>query len=111
MTVLGPPIASARPCRRFEPPAMFGTRRIAAAGYGGPNMVHSLRPRESRQDSTVEALRQVILPLGGSPADYDPLLAQIGEARLVLLGEASHGTKEFYRERAVITRRLIEEKG
>ena len=35
----------------------------------------------------------------------------IGDARVVLLGEATHGTHEFYRERAFITRRLITEKG
>ena len=40
-----------------------------------------------------------------------PLLDRIGEARLVLLGEASHGTSEFYRMRARITRALIEEAG
>ncbi len=45
------------------------------------------------------------------PAEYDPLLAAIGDARLVLIGEASHGTHDFYCERARITRRLIEEKG
>ena len=44
-------------------------------------------------------------------AEYDPLLAAIGNARLVLIGEASHGTHDFYRERARITRRLIEEIG
>ncbi|HEY2931934.1 MAG TPA: erythromycin esterase family protein [Acidobacteriota bacterium] len=49
--------------------------------------------------------------LSGSRQDYDPLLELIGESRFVLLGEASHGTHEFYRERALITRRLIEEKG
>lgn len=43
--------------------------------------------------------------------DYDPLLEAIGDARLVLLGEASHGTHEFYSERARITKRLILEKG
>ena len=42
---------------------------------------------------------------------YDALLDVIGEARFVLIGEASHGTHEFYRERARITRRLIEERG
>jgi erythromycin esterase-like protein/predicted phosphoribosyltransferase len=50
-------------------------------------------------------------PLAGLPRDYDPLLELIGDARFVLLGEASHGTREFYRERALITRRLIEERG
>ena len=43
--------------------------------------------------------------------DYDPLIEYIGNARFVLIGEASHGTHEFYRERAQITKRLILEKG
>ncbi|WP_394848725.1 erythromycin esterase family protein [Pendulispora brunnea] len=43
--------------------------------------------------------------------DEDVLLARIGDARFVLLGEASHGTHEFYSERARITQRLIREKG
>lgn len=47
----------------------------------------------------------------GVQADYDPLLDLVGTARLVLLGEATHGTHEFYAERARITARLIEEKG
>jgi len=50
-------------------------------------------------------------PLGGGESDYDGLLDLIGDASVVLLGEASHGTHEFYRERARITRRLIEERG
>ena len=43
--------------------------------------------------------------------DYDPLLKSIGNARFVLIGEASHGTHEFYRERAEISKRLISEYG
>lgn len=43
--------------------------------------------------------------------DLDPLLDRIGDARYVLLGEASHGTHEYYLWRARISRRLIEEKG
>ncbi|HET7513073.1 MAG TPA: erythromycin esterase family protein, partial [Chthoniobacterales bacterium] len=50
-------------------------------------------------------------PLGGSPDDYDGLVDMVGEARFVLLGEASHGTHEFYRERGLITKRLIYQKG
>lgn len=49
--------------------------------------------------------------LTGGSADYDPLLKLIGDARFVLLGEATHGTHEFYEERARITQRLIAEKG
>ena len=44
-------------------------------------------------------------------ADLGPLLGRIGDARVVLLGEATHGTAEFYRMRARITRRLIEQRG
>jgi protein-L-isoaspartate(D-aspartate) O-methyltransferase len=44
-------------------------------------------------------------------ADLAPLLERIGDRRLVLLGEASHGTSEFYRMRARITRELIEQRG
>jgi len=44
-------------------------------------------------------------------ADLNPLLERLGDARVVLLGEASHGTSEFYSMRARITKRLIEEKG
>jgi erythromycin esterase-like protein/adenine/guanine phosphoribosyltransferase-like PRPP-binding protein len=58
-----------------------------------------------------DALRAAARPLSGAPADYDPLLERIGDAHLALLGEASHGTHEFYRERAQITQRLIVEKG
>jgi erythromycin esterase-like protein len=61
--------------------------------------------------SPTAAIRHAARPLTGSATDYDALLELIGEARVVLLGEASHGTHEFYRERARITRRLIKEKG
>ena len=47
--------------------------------------------------------------LSGAAEDYDPLLERTSDARLVLLGESSHGTHEFYRERAEITKRLIAE--
>lgn len=59
----------------------------------------------------VKLVRDAAHPLTGGARDYDPLIDLIGEARFVLLGEATHGTHEFYRERARITRRLIEEKG
>lgn len=58
-----------------------------------------------------DVVRYAAKPLVGEIEDYDPLLKMIGDARLVLIGEASHGTHEFYRERAQITKRLIQEKG
>ncbi|MDX5346910.1 MAG: erythromycin esterase family protein, partial [Hymenobacteraceae bacterium] len=43
--------------------------------------------------------------------DLDVLLDEIGDAQVVMLGEASHGTSEYYTWRTAISRRLIEEKG
>ena len=61
--------------------------------------------------SLVHDLRASAHPLVGAPSDFDPLLELVGNARYVLIGEASHGTHEFYRIRAEITKRLIREKG
>jgi erythromycin esterase-like protein len=54
--------------------------------------------------------RQLVHPLRGA-ADDDQLLQRLAAARFVLIGEASHGSHEFYRERAALTRRLIAEHG
>ncbi|MFN3322708.1 MAG: erythromycin esterase family protein [Bryobacteraceae bacterium] len=62
-------------------------------------------------DEQVYTVCESAAPLTESEEAYDPLLESIGGAKFVLLGEASHGTDEFYRERARITRRLILEKG
>ena len=63
-------------------------------------------------DATLmENLGETAHRLTGVSQDYDPLMDRIGNARFVLLGEASHGTHEFYHERAQVTQRLIKEKG
>ena len=62
-------------------------------------------------ENSPSMLRAAAHPLTGAAHDYDPLLQRIGDARFVLLGEASHGTHEFYHARAEITKRLIAEKG
>ncbi|MFI2200455.1 erythromycin esterase family protein [Streptomyces sp. NPDC020192] len=61
-------------------------------------------------DTDQVRIRDEALPLTDE-ASLDPLMERIGDARYVLLGEASHGTAEYYRIRDVLTRRLIEEKG
>src|SRR5437870_3094569 len=58
----------------------------------------------------LDAVRKQSRPLR-SDVDLDPLMDRIGDARFVLLGEATHGTSEFYRWRARISQRLIREKG
>ena len=57
-----------------------------------------------------EAIRREATELSGRSQDYMPLLDLIRDSRFVLIGEASHGTHDFYAARAAITRRLIEEK-
>ena len=70
---------------------------------------HSKQQTGKSDAGTVVRARAI--RLSGDPSQYDPLIDAIGDAQIVLLGEATHGTHEFYRERAFITRRLIEEKG
>ena len=79
-------------------------RLLAASPPSGPE-----KPTSQKGDA-LAIVRDRARPLKGDPAQYDALLEGIGDARVVLLGEATHGTHEFYRERAFITRRLITEK-
>lgn len=66
---------------------------------------------EEYLEGLASAVRRVAHPLTGNWDDFDPLVRMVGDARYVLIGEASHGTQEFYRTRALITQRLITEKG
>jgi erythromycin esterase-like protein/predicted phosphoribosyltransferase len=68
-------------------------------------------PAVGNGPTAVEVVRAAAVPtVDGVPPD-DVLFDLVGDARLVLIGEASHGTHEFYAARAAITRRLIEGKG
>ena len=62
------------------------------------------------ESEIVNAIKQWSYPLQ-SKADLNPLFERIGDARIVMLGEASHGTHEYYTWRSHISKRLIEEKG
>ena len=61
--------------------------------------------------AVVALVAQAAIPLSDAGTDYDALMQIVGDARVVMLGEATHGTHEFYQERARITQRLIAEKG
>ncbi|MGZ5199074.1 MAG: erythromycin esterase family protein [Telluria sp.] len=65
----------------------------------------------STDTALAAAIRAAAQPLTGADNDYDGLLDLVGDAHYVLLGEATHGTHEFYAERARITQRLIRDKG
>jgi erythromycin esterase-like protein len=72
---------------------------------GGTTMI------ANQNQELVNQVRRVALRLNQPQDAYSPLLELIGDARFVLIGEASHGTHEFYAMRAALTRRLIEERG
>lgn len=68
-----------------------------------------VRPSEQVLSRTIATAAE---PFGSiETIDLNPLLARIDDARVVLIGEASHGTSEFYRMRDKISRALIETKG
>ena len=94
---------------------------IGAGGWGEPtidaamafNRVWPKRPTPyARAPSATDLIREAAEPL---PEPEDPafgaMFDRFAKARVVLLGEATHGTSEFYRARAQITRRLIEQHG
>lgn len=66
------------------------------------------RPPSATERALVDQVAEIARPL---TADMDALIERIGEARYVLIGEASHGTHEYYRWRERLSRRLIAEKG
>ncbi len=85
--------------------------KLKGARAMGPRTAAVEPPTVSDTD-LVQRVHAIGHPLrDGDSHRYDPLIDMVGNARIVLLGEASHGTHEFYRERALITKRLIEEKG
>ncbi len=72
-----------------------------------------MQPHSDRSNDAAtlaDEVRRQATPLR-EPGDLDPLLDRIGSARVVMLGEASHGTSEYYTWRARITQRLVREKG
>ena len=80
-----------------------------SSNRAGPDGLEtSVSPADS---AAVTAIRAAAQPITGAATDYDPLIAMAAGARVVFLGEQTHGTHEFYRERARITQRLIREHG
>jgi erythromycin esterase-like protein/predicted phosphoribosyltransferase len=80
-------------------------RDLLAAPTTGPTLV------EIPKESAAEVIRRVAVDAAGGVPPREVLSELIGDARIVLIGESSHGTQEFYRARAEITKWLIEEKG
>jgi erythromycin esterase-like protein len=63
----------------------------------------------SARDQLVAAVAAAATTARQQPSDYDAVLERTRSGNIVLIGDASHGTHEFYDERAAITKRLIDE--
>lgn len=75
---------------------------------------HSVEPEAGRGGTVTTEVETLLSSAQSMPEDDrapQELLELVGEARFVLIGEASHGTHEFYAQRADLTRRLIAEQG
>lgn len=92
---------------RFVPlVGAYGWQETPGSGPRAP------KPSASQSAVVAKLVREVAEPIGDIDGDdIDALLDRIGDARVVLLGEATHGTSEFYRMRARITRELIQRRG
>jgi protein-L-isoaspartate(D-aspartate) O-methyltransferase len=96
---------------RFVP--LIGEEGWATAkDEGGAPVRRKLRPVAPDEETLVRNLADAAESFPSiEAADLNPLMERIGSARIVLLGEATHGTSEFYRMRERITRDLIVKKG
>ncbi|MDQ3037673.1 MAG: erythromycin esterase family protein, partial [Myxococcota bacterium] len=65
----------------------------------------------SADEPTISLVRAQAQPMAGTDDDFAAIAPLVQGARVVLIGEASHGTEEFYAERARMTRWLLEEQG
>jgi len=100
---------------KFREESLTEVRFVPLIGeQGWPEEEPILRaPGKSSRNATVATLiRETAEPITDlESCSVDRLLERIGDARVVLLGEATHGTSEFYRMRARITKALIEQRG
>lgn len=76
-----------------------------------PDQERRMQEEKTVDDKQIlQAIERVSIPYTGAD-QADAFVERAGQARYILLGEASHGTSEFYAERAALTKRLIEEHG
>ena len=100
----------------FREEPLTDVRFVPLVGEQGWRAASSERPitGRGRRASVATLIREAAEPLSEVDAPsraIDALLERVGDAQVVLLGESTHGTSEFYRLRALITRELIERKG
>ncbi len=98
---------------RYEEENLSSVRFVPLVGAEGWNEAGEVAPPVARRRPPLaERIAACAEPFPSiDDADLGPLLERIGDARVVLLGEATHGTSEFYRMRAAITRELVTKRG
>lgn len=85
---------------------------IGEQGWAEPPPILRASGKTGRSSSVTELVREAATPIEDiDTASLDALVDRIADARVVLLGEATHGTSEFYRMRARITRELVTRRG
>jgi erythromycin esterase-like protein/predicted phosphoribosyltransferase len=130
--VVAVPVGAADSCRRLrgmadevvclDTPAPFRAVGLWYRAFDqttDAEVVDLLRRAETRRPSTrrsggrteIDRVRAGAVTVKNDGDGFNALISAARAARIVLLGEASHGTHEFYRERADITKRLIAEAG
>jgi len=75
------------------------------------NIMQTAKIKQLPDSEVSRIVRESAINFTGEKSDLDPLLDLVGDSSFVLIGEATHGTHEFYKTRIDITKRLIEEKG
>ena len=73
-------------------------------------VITSLNALQAQNALTSDDLRPFVMPFE-SVSDFSPLFSEIQDQRLVLMGESSHGTSEYYQMRSELSKKLITEKG
>ena len=102
---------------RFEEERLMAVRFVPLVGedaWEGPAVVTAgvSPPRVTRPATVAALIREAAEPIVDiADVELGPLLDRIGRSKVVLLGEATHGTAEFYQMRARITRELITKRG
>ena len=92
----------------------FGAAALLACGCSPEPPAGSATPAqasEAEASGALAAVKRAATPIRSQPNDYDALIASIGGATRIGLGESTHGTHEYYRERARITMRLVRDSG
>ena len=97
---------------RFAAEELDAVRFVPLIGEQGWTDASRPARRSAAAASASELLAETAEPIESLESlDFGPLLERIGDSRLVLVGDATHGTSEFYRFRERLTRQLVERQG